>query len=105
MVGIATGKQAVSARAPIAIRWRDDPVSLVRNSIVSAVPTHWDKRCGWSCALLNLAAAAALRVASLTPDELLNAGVAAIRRDIGGWLLMRSTASLAMASSPTPTAR
>ena len=59
--------------APIAIRWRDDPVALVRNSIVSAVPTHWDTRCGWSCALLNLAAATALRGGSITGDELLNA--------------------------------
>ena len=45
----------------------------VRNSIVSAVPTHWDTRCGWSCALLNLAAATALRGGSITGDELLNA--------------------------------
>ena len=68
--------------APIAIRWRDDPVALVRNSIVSAVPTHWDKRCGWSCALLNLAGAAALRGASLTAAELLAAAVDGVRASL-----------------------
>ena len=80
--GSRAGNGAAMRCAPIAIRWRDDPLSLVRNSIVSAVPTHWDKRCGWSCALLNLAAAAALRGVSITPDELLDAGVAAIRASL-----------------------
>lgn len=77
--GSRAGNGAAMRCAPIAIRWRDDPVALARNSIVSAVPTHWDKRCGWSCALLNLAAAAALRGASLTADELLDAGVDGVR--------------------------
>ena len=35
------GNGAAMRCTPIAIRWRDDPVPLVRNSIVSAVPTHW----------------------------------------------------------------
>ena len=65
--------------APIAIRWLDDPVALVRNSIVSAVPTHWDRRCGWSCALLNLAAAAALRGESIATDDLLHIGLESVR--------------------------
>ena len=71
--GSRAGNGAAMRCAPIAIRWRDDPVALVRNSIVSAVPTHWDTRCGWSCALLNLAAATALRGESITADELLDA--------------------------------
>ena len=80
--GSRAGNGAAMRCAPIAIRWRDDPVALVRNSIVSAVPTHWDKRCGWSCALLNLAAAAALRGESITADELLDAGVAGVRASL-----------------------
>ncbi len=80
--GSRAGNGAVMRCAPIAIRWRDDPVALVRNSIVSAVPTHWDRRCGWSCALLNLAVASALRGESITPDELLDAGLAAVRTSL-----------------------
>ena len=44
--GSRAGNGAAMRCAPIAIRRRDDPVALVRNSIVSAVPTHWDARCG-----------------------------------------------------------
>ena len=80
--GSRAGNGAAMRCAPIAIRWRDDPLALVRNSIVSAVPTHWDKRCGWSCALLNLAAAAALRGATLTTDELLDAGLNGVRASL-----------------------
>ena len=80
--GSRAGNGAAMRCAPIAIRWRDDPTALVRNSIVSAVPTHWDNRCGWSCALLNLAVAAALRGASILPDELLAAGVAGVRASL-----------------------
>ena len=57
--------------APLALRWEHDSDRLVRESVVSAIPTHWDPRCGWSCALANLAVAAALRGDDLTPDELL----------------------------------
>ena len=80
--GSRAGNGAAMRCAPIAIRWRDDPVALVRNSIVSAVPTHWDKRCGWSCVLLNLAAAAALRGASLTADELIGEALGGIRASL-----------------------
>ena len=75
--GYRAGNGAAMRCAPIAVRWRDEPVKLVRNSIVSAVPTHWDPRCGWTCALLNLAAATALRGDSpetLKPDSLLEDG-------------------------------
>ena len=59
--GNRAGNGAIMRCAPLAIRWRDDPNALVRNSIVSAVPTHWDPRCGWSCAILNLAIAAVMQ--------------------------------------------
>ena len=80
--GSRAGNGAAMRCAPIAIRWRDDPVALVRNSIVSAVPTHWDTRCGWSCALLNLAAATALRGESITADELLDACLDGVRASL-----------------------
>ena len=77
--GGQAGNGALMRCAPVAIRWRDDAAALVRNSIVSAVPTHWDRRCGWSCALANLAAAAALRGETPAADELLDAGVEGVR--------------------------
>ena len=80
--GSRAGNGAAMRCGPIAIRWRDNPAALVRNSIVSAVPTHWDKRCGWSCALLNVAAAAALRGESITPAELLTASHDGVRASL-----------------------
>ena len=65
------GNGALMRCAPLAIRWHDDPCRLVRESVVSAVPTHWDRRCGWSCALANLAAAAALRGEMLSAEDLM----------------------------------
>lgn len=77
--GRRAGNGAAGRCAPLAVRWFDDPAALVRNAVISAVPTHWDWRCGWSCALLNLAAAAALRGESMTADELLAAGLDGVR--------------------------
>ena len=77
--GGQAGNGALMRCAPVAVRWRDAVAALVRNSIVSAVPTHWDRRCGWSCALANLAAAAALRGETPAADELLDAGVEGVR--------------------------
>ena len=80
--GGRAGNGALMRCAPLAIRWRDDPHRLVRESVVSAVPTHWDRRCGWSCAIANLAAATALRGEMLSADDLLRSardGVAAAR--------------------------
>ena len=57
---------------PLAIRWDHDQLRLVRESIVSAVPTHWDQRCGWSCAIVNLAIASALREETLSAGELID---------------------------------
>ena len=73
--GCRAGNGAATRCAPIAIRWCDEPKALVRNSVISAVPTHWDRRCGWSCALLSLTAAAALRGESITANRLLAQGL------------------------------
>lgn len=80
--GSRAGNGAAMRCAPVAIRWCGEPAALVRNSVLSAVPTHWDRRCGWTCALLNIAAAAALRGESITADELdelLGAGLDGVR--------------------------
>lgn len=69
--GSRAGNGALMRCAPLAIRWRDDPHRLVRESVLSAVPTHWDRRCGWSCALANLACAAALGGEMLPAEALL----------------------------------
>ena len=69
--GRQAGNGALMRCAPLALRWAGDPQRLVRESVISAVPTHWDPRCGWSCALANLAAAAALQDRTLSDDELL----------------------------------
>jgi len=69
--GGRAGNGALMRCAPLALRWAGDASALVRESVLSAVPTHWDRRCGWSCVLANLAAAAALRGETLSPKELL----------------------------------
>ena len=69
--GWRAGNGALMRCAPLALRWSSDPSMLVRESVISAVPTHWDPRCGWSAALANLATAAALRGETKTPDTLL----------------------------------
>ena len=69
--GYRAGNGALMRCAPIAILWRWDSGRLVHESIVSAVPTHWDNRCGWSCAIVNLAIAEALRGNTLSTDELI----------------------------------
>lgn len=69
--GRQAGNGALMRCAPLALRWANQPMRLVRESVISAVPTHWDRRCGWSCAVANLATAAALRGDSLSADQLL----------------------------------
>ncbi len=68
--GDRAGNGALMRCAPLAIRWYDNPHRLVRESVLSAIPTHWDWRCGWSCALANLAVAAVLRGEMLCPKAL-----------------------------------
>ncbi len=76
--GRSAGNGALMRCAPIAVRWRDDAVALARNSIVSAVPTHWDRRCGWSCVALNIGIAAALRGETTDADALITASEEAL---------------------------
>ena len=78
--GGRAGNGALMRCSPLAIRWHDDPHRLVQESVLSAVPTHWDRRCGWSCALANLACAAALCGEMLSAEALLRSaqdGIAA----------------------------
>ncbi|MDE2835902.1 MAG: ADP-ribosylglycohydrolase family protein [Chloroflexota bacterium] len=77
--GKSAGNGALMRCAPIAVRWRDDAVALARNSVVSAVPTHWDRRCGWSCVALNIGIAAALRGEMMDTDVLIAASEEAVR--------------------------
>lgn len=86
--GSRAGNGALMRCAPLAICWRDDPDRLVRESVVSAAATHWDPRCGWSCAILCLAVAAALRGEVVNPEELLKsaqAGIAAGREELAAF--------------------
>ena len=76
--GKSAGNGALMRCAPIAVRWRDDAVAIARNSIVSAVPTHWDTRCGWSCVALNIGIAAALRGETIEADALIAAAEEAV---------------------------
>ena len=78
--GRQAGNGALMRCAPLALRWAGDSMRLVRESVISAVPTHWDRRCGWSCALVNLAAAAALQGRTLSDDELLGLGEQGVQK-------------------------
>ena len=82
--GKQAGNGALMRCAPLALRWAGDPIRLVRESVISAVPTHWDPRCGWSCALANLAAAAALQGRMLSDDELLELGEQGVLPGLAG---------------------
>ncbi len=78
--GGRAGNGALMRTAPLSILWRDDRDRLTCESVVSAVPTHWDVRCGWSCAIANLVMAAALNGTAVGPDTVIReaeAGMAA----------------------------
>ena len=77
--GKRAGNGALMRCTPIAVRWRDDAAALGRNSVISAVPTHWDRRCGWSCVVLNIGIAAALRGETLDAGTLIAAAEKAVR--------------------------
>ena len=79
--GYRAGNGALMRCAPLAIRWPDDSMRLVRESVVSAVPTHWDPKCGWSCALVNLAISGALRRETLSAEALLGLAKDGIAND------------------------
>ena len=81
--GSRAGNGAIMRCAPIAVRWAPEPERVVRESIVSAVPTHWDPRCGWSCALANLAIAGALRGEELSGQALMEQAQSGVEASIG----------------------
>ncbi len=65
----SAGNGAVMRCAPLAIRWMGDDVALARNTALSAVVTHADRRCIWSAAVVNVAIAMLLRGAAVeVPD-------------------------------------
>lgn len=68
--GDAAGNGAVMRCAPIAMRWRLDPVKLRVESERSAAITHHDPRCGWSAFAVNLAIAGALNGGSASIDQI-----------------------------------
>ena len=81
--GGRAGNGALMRCAPLAIRWQHDPVRLVRESLISAVPTHWDPRCGWSCAVANLAVAGSLRQEPLSAGDLLRLATEGVAAGMG----------------------
>ena len=61
----AAGNGAVMRCAPVAILWIYDETELVRNTVTSAISTHYDPRCVWSSVLVNLALARLLNGAEV----------------------------------------
>ena len=67
----AAGNGAVMRCAPLAIRWVYDETELVRNTVVSAVATHYDPRCVWSSVVVNLALATLVQGAEVDESKLI----------------------------------
>lgn len=51
------GNGAVMRCAPVALRWRQQPQVLVKETLESAKATHYDPRCQWSAVAVNIALA------------------------------------------------
>ncbi|UCC83915.1 MAG: ADP-ribosylglycohydrolase family protein [Gemmatimonadota bacterium] len=66
----AAGNGAVMRCAPVALRWRRDPVRLVEDAGHSARVTHYDPRCVWTTAATCAAIAHALAGTHWTLHEL-----------------------------------
>lgn len=75
----SAGNGSVMRCGPVALRWLHDDVALARNSVISAVVTHWDPRCAWSTLLADFAIASRLRGEPVEPDALLERAAAALR--------------------------
>ena len=75
----SAGNGAVMRCAPLAIRWLNDDTALVRDTVVSAVATHFDPRCIWSSVVVNLAIASLLRGAAVDTGDLAARATAAAR--------------------------
>ena len=83
--GENAGNGSVMRCAPLALAYHDDPDTLVEVSKQSSAITHYDPRCVYGCAILNLTLAAIIndvdtplrtaldRVESEAPSELINA--------------------------------
>lgn len=66
----AAGNGAVMRCAPVALRWRRDPVRLVEDAGHSARVTHYDPRCVWTTAAICAVIAHALAGSHWTLHEL-----------------------------------
>ena len=73
------GNGSVMRCGPVALRWMGDDAALVRNSVVSAVVTHWDPRCLWATLLADLAIASCLRGEPVEAGALLDRARSAVR--------------------------
>ena len=76
----AAGNGAVMRCAPVAIRWLYDETELVRNTVASAVATHYDPRCVWSSIIVNLAIASLLKGVEVDVSDLIPRGRSAMER-------------------------
>ena len=72
------GNGSVMRCGPVALRWLDDDVALARNGVMSAVVTHWDRRCVWSTLLADFAIASCLRGEPVESNALLERAAAAL---------------------------
>ncbi|MXZ30407.1 MAG: hypothetical protein F4236_06350 [Acidimicrobiia bacterium] len=79
----SAGNGSVMRCGPVALRWMRDDAALARNSVVSAIVTHWDWRCVWSTLLADFAIAACLRDERITSRDLVERATAAIRASRG----------------------
>ena len=74
----AAGNGAVMRCAPVAIRWMYDETELVRETVTSAVATHYDARCVWSSIVVNLSLATLLKGAEVDASDLVPRGRSAM---------------------------
>jgi ADP-ribosylglycohydrolase len=74
----AAGNGAVMRCAPVAIRWMYDETELVRNTVASAVATHYDPRCVWSSIVVNLSIATLLKGVEVDSSDLIPRGRSAM---------------------------
>ena len=75
---VAAGNGAVMRCGPVAIRWMYDETELVRNTVVSAVATHYDPRCVWSSIVVNLSIATLLKGVEVDASDLIPRGRSAM---------------------------
>lgn len=80
----SAGNGSVMRCGPVALRWMNDDEALARNSVISAVVTHWDWRCLWSTVLADFAIAACLRGGPVAADTLVGRAADALRASQAG---------------------